>query len=366
LNKPQLANLTETRGAISPVDSKLFIPALTGLRAFAALGVVLFHFTRDANLHVSIFDPIVGRGYLGVDLFFVLSGFIIHHVYRGNFPDGVKGSAYIEFIRNRFARIYPVHLLTMIVMLAFFGAGSLILHRTPEDPSASTVSAILASLFLVQGWLNIPSPNLPAWTVSAEWFGYLLYPCIAFRTARLGTASRIAIAICAVPAIEFLANGHPLLRICPEFLLGMMVYDLRLGLSFGRAGRFVGWFVTGLFVACIYLFPNEHLGVDAAFFAILITALSNNADKLGRLLALPIIVYLGEISYSIYLTHGPVWAFIKNMARLVGVEISSPLLIGTTVLLVIFVSAATFRYVELPARQALRVGRRSLIEAHIN
>ena len=347
------------------IKLNLFIPALTGLRAFAALAVVLFHFTTDAGLHLSIVDPIIKRGYLGVDLFFVLSGFIIHHVYRRQFSREIAANSYLEFIRNRFARIYPVHLLTMTIMLAFFGAAALILHRAPNDPTAFSIAAIFASILLVHAWIDIPSPNIPAWSVSAEWFGYLLYPCLALVTARLRTVSCIAVAVCAVAATEFVANNHPLLRICPEFLLGMMAYDLRVGVSLARpVGRFGGWLVTALLVASGYVFSGEQLGLHAALFAILIVALSNDDDQLGHVLALPPFVYLGEISYSIYMTHGPVWAIIKNIARLHNVEISSLPLIGGSVLSVLIVSAVTFRYIELPARQALRSsGQRLIVEA---
>jgi peptidoglycan/LPS O-acetylase OafA/YrhL len=346
--------------------TKVFIPAFTGLRAVAALGVMLFHFTKEAGLELGLLAPPIQRGYLGIDLFFVLSGFIIHHVYRTTFAKQVEVGPAADFIRSRFARIYPVHLLTLTVMLFFFAVSVLVLHRAPEDPSAFSWTAIIASLFLVNGWFDLLTPNIPAWTVSAEWFAYLLYPAAGFLAARLHNGSRIALVLVALIVIELVGNEHPLLRISPEFALGMMAYDLNADLSLARRMPwYSGWLVTGLILASTYLLTGEHLGVFSGLFAVLLVALSNNSDHLGSLLARPVPVYLGEISYSTYMVHHPVWTVIKNLCRLAHIQISSPLVVCVAILLAIGVSALTFRFVELPARQALRSGRREARKVQI-
>src|ERR1700744_4959496 len=81
------------------------IPALTGLRGVAALWVVLFHMELETPI------PIIEKGYLGVDIFFILSGFILMHVYADR-----KEFNYNEFVRARLARIYPLHMLSLVVL----------------------------------------------------------------------------------------------------------------------------------------------------------------------------------------------------------------------------------------------------------
>lgn len=344
-------------------EQKKFFRALTRLRAFAVFGVVAFHLSKDSGSWVPFFRPIVYHGYLGVDLFFVLSGFIIHHIYSTKFSEKISKSDYAGFIRNRFARIYPVHFLTLVIMLFYSNAAMLILHHAPKDANAFSSSSIIASLLLVHGWFNIPTPNVPAWSVSAEWFAYLLYPCAAFCLSRSNNPARAIIAVCSLVMIALIANDNPLLRICPEFALGMICYDLHTNINFSRRIiRFSGLFVASLLVASCYLVSGEHMELYAALFAVLITVLANENDILGRFLATPIPVYFGEISYSIYMTHGPAWALVKNIVRLRHIPVSSWFVMGFALIFIAVIAAAMFHYVELPARKLLRSTRRTIIE----
>ena len=98
----------------------------------------------------------------------------------------------------------------MIVMLVFFAATIKLLHRTPEDPSAFTIPAILASLFMVQAWFDLPTPNIPAWSVSAEWFAYLLYPYVRLYTALFTNLARALVVVCSLVVLELVGSDHPL------------------------------------------------------------------------------------------------------------------------------------------------------------
>jgi len=94
------------------------LKSLAGLRAVAALLVVLFHFTDGGRAIHNYFgiNFLIDAGYLGVDIFFVLSGFIIYHVYREQFEERLSKRAWADFLRNRLARIYPVHMVTLGLM----------------------------------------------------------------------------------------------------------------------------------------------------------------------------------------------------------------------------------------------------------
>ena len=323
------------------------LPALTGIRAFAALAVVLYHFTRG-------FPPLEGlflHGYLGVDLFFILSGFIIHHVYRDTFSKGAGREDFLNFIRYRFARIYPVHFAMIAAMLCLYLIAVSAIEIAPHDPAPYTWTALAANLTLTHAWFGVPSPNIPSWSVSAEWFAYLLYPFICVAAVRLPAAARCALALVCLAVIGLWANDHPLARIAPEFLLGMLVYDLN---QPGRFGRFAGLAAAGAIIAADLMLPIEALAVRAALFAALIATLAAPADLLGRILGLPVFVYLGEISYSTYMTHGVLWTVVTNACKLTNTSANSWGVIGVSVLLVLPLSMLTYHVVELPARSLLR------------
>jgi peptidoglycan/LPS O-acetylase OafA/YrhL len=179
------------------------IRALAGARAFPPLILVLYHFCeghgyRGADLpicHASgwayfftcakWFDLPVSRGYLWVEFFFALSGFILVHVYGARAWEFWKGKAYVPFLRARLARLYPVHLFTLITMLylmwvlnalADWGGYVSIFHQ-PYHP-INTWPSFIANLFMVQAWNLFPflTWNGASWFVSVEFLLCLLFP----------------------------------------------------------------------------------------------------------------------------------------------------------------------------------------------
>jgi peptidoglycan/LPS O-acetylase OafA/YrhL len=95
------------------------LPSLTPLRGIAALWVVVFHYCWHLPaLHVDRYTGAVYKGYLAVDLFFMLSGFVISHVYRRVFARQLTGQGYLDFLKARVARIYPLHLTVLLLFVA--------------------------------------------------------------------------------------------------------------------------------------------------------------------------------------------------------------------------------------------------------
>jgi peptidoglycan/LPS O-acetylase OafA/YrhL len=131
------------------------ISALTSLRGVAALTVLIFHVVPDF------------RGYLAVDLFFLLSGFVLTHVYRGF---ELTRQSYFNFLKARLARIYPVHLMILVVLLPM-------LNTRPDFSSGG----LLSSLFLMQSPWHSISWNYASWSISAEWHCYLLFPILVIN-----------------------------------------------------------------------------------------------------------------------------------------------------------------------------------------
>ena len=151
-------------------DAIRYVPALTGIRALAALLVLGLH----AEVHVPVglhsLLPFVARGYLGVDFFFVLSGFIISHVYLSSLARPNRQALSI-FLWHRLIRIYPVHVavLAAMVSLVWVARGAGILLTNPQEGQAASV---FWNLMLMQAWgvADHPGWNIPSWSVSAEWF----------------------------------------------------------------------------------------------------------------------------------------------------------------------------------------------------
>ena len=163
------------------------LDSLTGVRIFAAVWVMLLHFrTVDdvTTFRYPLIDGLILHGNLGVDLFFVLSGFILSHVYFEQFRNRVRGGAYQSFISFRFARLYPVHLVTFLIMMALYVAQLVVAGRSSvEVPQRYSAMSIVQSLTMTHAWWGQDTtPNIPAWSISSEWFAYLLFLSSAFSS----------------------------------------------------------------------------------------------------------------------------------------------------------------------------------------
>ena len=154
------------------------IRPLTGIRGIAALWVVFFHF--ESNIvhlvpSLSALHPVISRGPFGVDMFFVLSGFILSSVYRIE-KSNFTLRQYAEFLTNRIARIYPDYVFCFF-LLALMVALDRLLGRHMTEAVNYPFSTAGWHLLMVQAWPFVPAVwhnwNTPAWSVSAEWFAYL-------------------------------------------------------------------------------------------------------------------------------------------------------------------------------------------------
>ena len=174
------------------MSQKPDITDLTICRAAFAAWVFIYHV--DLHLHFSKilgpFSALITHGYMGVDGFFILSGLILLHVHRefDAVPKDIqrmkfrwaKRGVLLRFYGKRLARIYPVHLATILILLALSAVGAA-LGMAPHSPQRFGFTTLMENLFLVQGWGadHFGAWNYPAWSVSSEWAGYLLFPLFA-------------------------------------------------------------------------------------------------------------------------------------------------------------------------------------------
>ncbi|MAM74694.1 acyltransferase [uncultured Tistrella sp.] len=299
------------------------IQSLTPLRGIAALWVVVYHFSFQylPNIRPEALTEAIGKGYLAVDLFFMLSGFVITHVYHRSFTADPPGR-YRDFVKARIARLYPLHLAVLGLFVATtLGARAMDYALTghfemiPVD-GARSISALVANLFMLQGLkASELSWNYPAWSISLEFIAYLIFPLLLPRIWSAPRAARFALAGLLYAALAWFAwdtgddfnqwNGpQTLLRCLPEFLLGSLLYAaFRDGGADRLLGRdAAGLFLLGLTLACLHLGAPDL--VTVTLFAGLILALVANRGLVARALNIRPLDWLGRMSYALYLIHG--------------------------------------------------------------
>jgi peptidoglycan/LPS O-acetylase OafA/YrhL len=156
-------------------DSMRALPSLEGLRFLASLMIVANHYLEYLNIPTEAVN-------LAVDLFFVISGIVIAMNYQGRISDF---GSYFDFVRKRIARLYPLHIATLL----FYVALGLVIATgkvTPENAEKYNPSQILPNLLMVHAWFpnGEISYNYVSWSISAEFFVYLCFPPILFAVAR--------------------------------------------------------------------------------------------------------------------------------------------------------------------------------------
>jgi peptidoglycan/LPS O-acetylase OafA/YrhL len=344
---------------------------LTGLRGIAALWVVAFHYDIGpfSPLHIGRAVPLVRLGYLGVDLFFILSGFVIWHAHAEDFRNPSLASLK-RFVSLRFARLYPVYLFTLLLLLAMLIAAPY-LGVLALDPRNFRLHELLIDLAMLQSWglVRHLGWNYPAWSISAEWFCYLFFPLAALSLARFGRWRLIAALIALLAALSgiYLAvfdktmnqtlGATALLRALIEFLMGCLLRRIADVLPIDRIRWTVPFLVLlGLAVCSFELGSALASFMPIAIFPVLILAASTRANLIGRIAACRPLVMIGTASYSLYLMQAPVQKSTQPLSDVIARAQPVPSALAVLFYLALL-SAATILvhlYVEAPSRRFLR------------
>lgn len=344
------------------------IRSLTGLRFLAAAYVLVFHSGAGFLAQVGIPSwgiRFVANGYLGVTVFFVLSGFILGYTYR-NGVGSLSGYAVA-----RFARIYPVYLFALLLALP------LVLHKLEATRMTSV-------LLMTQSWGGYAGNTgfdwvMQAWTLSVEAVFYVVFPLIMYVVCRVRLAASLALlALVALPIVLLGTPGIspgeapvgipewvqgvplPLLRL-PEFAFGVLLSRVfLLGVVGGpSASSFRGDFAPCMIAACacvLLCFADRttpyFLGLFAICVGVLIISLACSRGLFSNFLGTRTLLLLGGASYAIYLLQGPVreWMRVLSSDSLL-VRMAYPFVLLT-------LAIAVFLYLETPARKLLVSGFR--------
>ncbi|MGC5780478.1 acyltransferase family protein [Methylobacterium sp. NFXW15] len=361
------------------------LPALTSLRFFAAAYVVAFHYTPYYFPQVGE-TSFVSLGYSGVTFFFLLSGFILAYNYRD--ADLSQPSARSLFYRARFARVYPVFLLALMIHVPWFLAW---VTKQPMPLKALMASGAILAPLGIHAWVPGAACSLdcPSWSVSVELFFYALFPILlplvlrnpkqialvtfAFWAAVVALATLVWQAssggvslispeeggIRPVLIAEFV-KYFPLLHL-PEFLAGLLLFVAWRSAPLSTPLLIVAAIGFGALIVTFARFvpePVMHNGLTMLAWAPLILACA--AFRRGPLCSAPLI-FLGKISFALYLLHIPVFAFLNTADKVVlhGTLAAHPW-IGIAVNSAASLVAATLVHllVEEPMRRRIMRGAR--------
>jgi peptidoglycan/LPS O-acetylase OafA/YrhL len=336
---------------------------LTSLRGIAALIVIFFH----AHHHFPSDDPklltwIIYNGFLAVDFFFIMSGFILAYTYSKKFTR-FTSQDYRSFMLKRFARIYPLHFFILVLYISI----PLILYLTGRDIGGGRydIDAFFAKLFLIDVWWTGYqfTWNIPSWTISSELFAYLLFPFIVIPFSRIGKPLIIPVALCIPMMLAFLYDHFEygsigegigdlgVIRGLLEFSLGMSVYYIviKYQLTNTVVARSAVIVSVLLFYLCVTFDVQDFIYVPICF-SMFLYGLLGYKGLLHKFLENRAMVYLGDISYSVYLSHFFILdimtkAFLKND------EIAGPVWMTSYVLVTLFFSALSYHFVEMSSRR---------------
>jgi peptidoglycan/LPS O-acetylase OafA/YrhL len=374
------------------------VKALTGIRAIAAFLVLVYH-SRRVNLDSSgvvvdlgPLNGIAANGGFGVDMFFVLSGFVMGMVYWRRFMYGISVGDYFQFIWYRIARVYPLHVVTMAVMLCLYVVGQKTFGFTPQTGHASFSGAsVVASVWMVHEWLDgtgvlakLPflssivqhfgpfgTPNGVVWSISSEFFVYLMFPFTAFLLARRSWPVLVG-SLLTAGGLYYLCTSEwhvfdNMIRVVFEFHIGLLTFMLmkaRAGVKGGTPHWYHFQNYRGLLVGAVLMCLIGYRRGSAEWnflpsvmtVSLLLVVLCDSRDYLARMLRTRWILYMGEISYSIYMTHYIVFALVSHGLLRVYPALSAKAWLPAAIVIVgtVVVSTLSFHCIERPFRTRLR------------
>ena len=356
------------------------LASLTPLRGIAALWVVVFHYCwHFPALNPDRYTGAVYKGYLAVDLFFMLSGFVISHVYHRVFAQQVTGQHYRDFLKARVARIYPLHLtvLLLFVTTAVAERAAVYAYGGSFAPiplvGERSLGGFFANVLMLQGiWARELSWNDPAWSISLEFLAYLLFPLLfpwLWRAAPVAKAGAAGILLIVLGLLAYNTGGDfnqwngigAIMRCLPEFLIGALLYcayrDQLLGSVLATD--------TALLIAILLLCGLLHVAAPdfsiVPLFALLLLTAVANRGRLGPLLNAAPFLWLGNISYSLYLIHWFVlFITTETMRAYQGIDFAklptdlSLTLIAAMLAVSLVLATLSYRFVEVAGRRWLR------------
>jgi peptidoglycan/LPS O-acetylase OafA/YrhL len=336
------------------------IVAMTSMRGVAAALVVAYHLKDGGR------ESWVRGGYLWVDFFFILSGFIMAYVYGHAFEREVCISKYRTFLGKRIARIYPLHLFTLCACVAFgiLGAGSCV----------GGVHGFFTNLFLVHAWgtEHDLTWNRPSWSISAEFGFYLVFPFIARMIAATPRLLHAIAPIALFGGLVLIVHETGTLNVTYDYALIRCILEATMGILLYQVARdpapTVKWLATRdwvrwpiLFAPLVLMQLHVHEVAIVAGFALMILPLAFADGSLDRFLRWAPIRHAGVVSYSLYMCHFLVLIFLGKVLKRwhlspshddLGIATLVAVHVGV-IALCVGVATVLYKLVEVPGRRVV-------------
>jgi peptidoglycan/LPS O-acetylase OafA/YrhL len=376
LERAEIKDMDTASGLVG-APPRLKINELESLRGMAALLVVFFHVPKwNSFLNVRI----INNGYLMVELFFVLSGFVIFNAYCNN----IKTTRdLIRFQFLRFGRLYPVHILFVLVFLLIEATKYIaqsrfgIVSPNTQPFKQNSFTALIQQIFLVQAIGPSGHPltfNIPAWSISVEFYTYLVFGCVVLL-ARNGYQYLI-FSLIAIASVVLLVSAagfgfEDMLRCLGGFFIGCLTAVALKNVTL-KVSRFSSAILFLAIIAFLQFKTSKAYDVAIYFLtAGLIGALVLQKNGvLNGVLRLKIFVWLGSISYALYMSHEAVEWVANQIFRVVlkAPEVIAPsgrsipqlsgfsAILGVSVIVILsfVVSSLVYKFVEKPWRERSR------------
>lgn len=353
------------------------IRAFEGARGFAALMVALFH------LQVALWFPAIRSGYLFVDLFFVLSGYLISSIYLHRLEERENVAT---FVVRRFGRLFPLLIFSTIVFVLFVNGVAFVKNLAVARGMATFSSGIAAVPYLVPtvgeiaatlsmahglGVYDTPVLNWVSWSISVEFYTYLLFAATCLflpRRVRIVAFGVLAVGgylvtcwatigrhDCFVAGRCFdVTYDFGIARCISAFFLGGLTWyaGRRLITVSERQREWLQWGALAA-LAVVFTFADQVPLLTFTcppLFAVLVYSLATDKGPLARVLNRPVFQLLGERSYSIYMMHPIVLTLIAPVQKKLPGAAASGVLMCVYVLVTVWVAGYTYRLVEAPCR----------------
>ena len=344
------------------------IEPLTSLRALFAIFVFLSHLSfLNNSSYEKLFNYVFHDGFLGVSFFFILSGFILAYNYQDKFLK--KNISIRSFYISRLARIYPMHIATLLfaLILSFFS-------------SNDGYRFLFQHIFLIQNFFSNKdiyfSLNAPSWSISNEMFFYLLFPFLIFFNNKIKLILFVLGVVLILLLNRYLDEGakHYWLYIFPgirlfDFLLGIIVFNTYLIFKsiYSRYSYFKN--VLELFSLLIFiLFFVFHVWVEISYrysiyywipmvLVILTFSLSSLCCEKGYLsqfFSNKYLVWGGEVSFCFYLIHVFVIQIGYFIYKKIGIDFNLLFLALIMFFVTLFFSSLAYTYIEKPLNKKIK------------
>ncbi len=332
------------------------IEFLESIRGISAMIVLLFHL-KDVSNSPIIHNFLILNGEIFVDFFFVLSGFVIAYNYSTRI-NTVKDL--LKFKLKRILRLYPLHILMLLIFSLLEVAKYFVNKKVGMSPSTepfliNNINTFVHNLTLTNGFLPLNSFNIPSWSISVEFFAYFLFSLIILliksRKIRFFIFASISFfSLCYIMngggTLKSMENEDGFVRCCFSFFLGTIIFNSLNFIKFNSKYTNFLILIFLVFLVISLIIQNNFLGI-LLFSIILLISVSEQNNLFVKILSIKPLLYLGSISYGVYMIHFfVIWVEVQFTRFIFKINPDGITIVITTIFFTILLSYLSKNYLE--------------------